>query len=280
VERSLGLMCGAGLLPARMAAEARRQGWRVIAFAFGQVSGIDAHADRFIPSRFAELGPVLETLRTEGVSATLFAGTFRLADAVRLHQADTATVKIAETAGSRAERALTGAVLSTLGALGIDVLDQRPFLGDWLAPAGCWSERRPTDVEWNDVREGLRLAKSFADAGIGQTVVVKHGVIAAVEALEGTTAAIRRGGELAGAGAIAAKAVSRENDYRFDVPAIGPETIDAAADAGVAVVAIEAGRVLVVDRETLVRRADVAGLAVVGVDGAEAGNAGWSGSPT
>ena len=259
-------MCGAGVLPARMAAEARRQGWRVIAFTFADAPGIEAHAHRAIASRFTELGPVLEKLRDERVAATLFAGTFRLRDVVRARHADAAGRSIVETAGSLADSRLTGVVLTILADLGIDVLDQRSFLGDWLAGPGCWSERQPTEVEWSDLRAGFRLACACADAGIGQTVVVKHGVVAAVEALEGTSAAIRRGAELAGPGAVVVKAVGGRNDYRFDVPAIGPDTIEAAAEGGVVAVAMEARRVLLVERETLVRRANRAGIAVVAVD--------------
>ena len=267
MERSLGLMCGAGVLPARMAAEARRQGWRVIAFTFDEAPGIEAYADRAIASRFTELGPVLEALGDERVSAALFAGTFRLGDVVRARHADAAARFIVATAGSLTDRRLSGVVVATLAGRGIDVLDQRAFLADWLVAAGCWSERQPTGEEWSDLRQGLRLARACADTGIGQTVVVKHGVVAAVEALEGTTAAIQRGAELAGPGAVVVKAVGSQNDYRFDVPAIGPDTIDAAAAGGATVVAIEAGRVLLVERETLMARANRAGIAVAAVDG-------------
>ena len=260
-------MCGAGVLPARMAAEARRRGWRVIAFTFAEAPEIETHAVRTIPSRFTEIAPVLDALGEERVSAALFAGTFRLSDVVRASRVDDAARSIVATAGSLADRRLSGVVVALLAARGIDVLDQRSFLADWLVAAGCWSERQPNSAEWNDLRVGLRLAGVSAAAGIGQTVVVKQGVVAAVEALEGTTAAIRRGAELAGPGAVVVKAVGRENDYRFDVPAIGPDTIDAAADGGVAVVAIEAERILLVERETLVARANRAGVALVALDG-------------
>jgi hypothetical protein len=161
---------------------------------------------------------------------------------------------------------LATAVVGTLGALGIEVLDQRPFVGDWLASEPrVLGARRPTEGERGDVRRGLAIARSCAAAGIGQTVVIKRGVVAAVEAIEGTTAAIRRGGQLAGAGAVAVKAVAPENDYRFDVPALGVETVEAAAASGVVVVAVEAGRVLVMDPGATVAAADRAGVALVTV---------------
>jgi hypothetical protein len=160
---------------------------------------------------------------------------------------------------------IVDAIVSACGGLGIELLDQRAFLGDWLAPEGPWSARRPTDDEWHDVRRGLAVARLTADARVGQTVVVRRGAVTAVEAAEGTTEAIRRGTGLAGRGAVVVKAVARDHDYRFDVPTIGPQTLEAAAAGGAAVVAAEAGRVLILEREATVRLADRAGVALLGV---------------
>jgi len=156
-------------------------------------------------------------------------------------------------------------VVATLAQMGIELLDQRPFLGDWIGRSGCWSRRAPTDAEWADVRRGLEVARLVADAGIGQAIVIKHGAITAVEATEGTTATIRRGAAQGGPGAVVVKAAAREHDYRFDTPGIGPETIEAAAAGGATVLAVEADRVLVVDRDECLRIANGAGIALVGV---------------
>ena len=89
-----------------------------------------------------------------------------------------------------------------------------------MAPAGAWGARTPTDAEDADIRRGLATARTIADAHIGQTVVVRHGVVTAVEAVEGTTEAIRRGTAQAGPGAVIVKAVAADHDYRFDVPVV------------------------------------------------------------
>jgi hypothetical protein len=120
------------------------------------------------------------------------------------------------------------------------------------------------------VRRGLTVARTAADLSVGQTVVVRRGAVSAVEAIEGTTAAIRRGTTLSGRGAVIVKGVGREHDFRFDVPAVGPETIDAAAEGGAAVVALEAERVFVLEREATARRADAASIALVSTRGAGA----------
>jgi UDP-2,3-diacylglucosamine hydrolase len=260
-------MCGAGVLPARMAAEAERQGWRVIALTFGAAPGIETHAAVVVPSRFSALGPVFETLARERPAAALFSGKFSLGEVVRATSGDATAASIVHAAGSRSGSGLAAVVVQTLVDLGIEVLDQRAFIGDSLVAPGCWTARQPSAEEWTDVRHGLAVARTCAAAGIGQTVVLRHGVVTAVEAIEGTTAAIARGVALAGPGAVIVKAVAPDNDYRFDTPAIGPETIETATAGGAAVIAVEAGRVQVVDRETTRALADRSGLAVVGLEG-------------
>jgi DUF1009 family protein len=260
------LICGAGVLPARMAGEARRHGWRVIAFTFGEAPGVTDHADRTIPSRINEAGDVLAALQHERIGAVVFSGKFWMKDLLHERRPDAALAGIKAEAGTLLDANLVQAVVATLGRMGVAVLDQRPFLGDWLGRSGCWSRRAPTDAEWTDVRRGFEVARLVADAGVGQAVVVKLGAVTAVEAIEGTTEMIRRGLAQAGPGAVVVKAAAREHDYRFDTPGVGPETIEVAAAGGATVVAVEAERVLVLDREECLRIANGAGMALVGVE--------------
>jgi DUF1009 family protein len=257
-------MCGAGTLPARMAAEARRQGWRVVAFAFDDAPGLGTYAERVIRSRVTELGAVLQVLRAEDIGAVLLGGKFWVRDVLDARRTDATVAAMAARAGALTDARIRDVLVQMLAERNITLLDQRGFLGDGLAAAGCWSARGPTDEERHDVERGLHLARQAAEARIGQTVVVRRGVVTAVEAVEGTTEAIRRGTALAGPGAVIVKAVAPDHDYRFDTPVVGPETLRVAADGGASVVAVEAGRVLVVDREASVRHADLAGIAFVG----------------
>ena len=268
MERTLALICGAGPLPARMAAQARRDGWRILAFTFGEAEGVGECADRVVPSRVTELGPVLAAFQHEGVSAALFAGKFWIQEVVRADraQADAVAVSLETEARSRSGSHLSRVVVSTLGGLGITVLDPRDFMGDWLAEPGCLTPRAPTEDEWRDVRAGLHVAGALADHDVGQTVVLRHGVVTAVEAVEGTTAAIERGTTLAGRGAVIVKAVAVDHDYRLDLPAVGSDTIAAAARGGASVLAVQAGRVALLERGQALAQAAAAALAVVGVD--------------
>jgi DUF1009 family protein len=268
MERSLGLMCGAGELPALMASEARRQGWRVVAFAFAPDTGAVAHAARVVPSAISEMAPVIAALQAEKVKGVLFSGKFWMGDLLRVDGADAAHREMARRAGGLLDGNVKAVLLATLGSMGIELLDQRPFLGAALPGDAVLGARTPTSEEWADVRRGLAVARAAADLSVGQTVVVRRGAVGAVEAIEGTTAAIRRGTDLSGRGAVIVKAVGRDHDFRFDVPAVGPETIDAAAAGGAAVVALEAERVFVLERQATIRRADAASIALVTTRGA------------
>jgi DUF1009 family protein len=269
VERSLGLMCGAGVLPSRMADEARRRGWRVVAFTFDGAADLGDRADAVVPSRIAALDVVLDRLAGDAIDRVLFSGRFSMPDVLRVDAAGDAAFRGLEArARSRSGAAFVDAIIATLAARGVAVLDQREFVGDWLVDPGCCTARRPTEAEWSDARSGLAAARLIAAARIGQTVVVRHGAVVAAEAVEGTTETVRRGAALAGPGAVVVKAVAPDHDYRFDAPAVGPETLAAAAAGGVAVVALEARRVLLFDRAEAVRIADDAGVAVVGLDAA------------
>jgi DUF1009 family protein len=264
--RSLGLMCGAGALPARMAAQARRQGWRVVAFAFPGAPDLGPAADTVIPSRIDAMGPVVAALAREQVTGVAFSGKFWMSDLLATRQTDAVHDGMARRAGALLDGNIAQAIIATLDGLGIELLDQRPFLGDWLGQARVWSARAPGDEEWADIRRGFAVARLIADASVGQTVVVRRGAVSAVEAIEGTSEAIRRGTALSGPGAVVVKAVGRQHDFRFDIPAIGPDTLAVAAAGGATTIAVAAGSVLLLESEAMIRQADAAGIALVSAD--------------
>jgi UDP-2,3-diacylglucosamine hydrolase len=261
-------MCGAGVLPARVAASATRVGYRVLAFTFlDEPPGLAAQVERIIPSCLTDLAAVFQTLTTEGVTRILFTGSFSARHFLGAAGGDRAGREIlARGDGSLTETGLSQGLLAVLAPLGIEVLDQRRFCGNWIATVGAFGRHRPTPEHQHDIDRGLAVARTVAGLGVGQTVVVKRGVVTAVEAVEGTSEAIRRGLTLAGPGAIVVKAVAADNDYRFDVPSVGPETVECLADGEAAALAFEAGRVLVLERERATAIADQRGIALVGVD--------------
>ena len=262
MERCLGLMAGAGVLPGRAAAEARRQGWRVVAFAFDDAPGLTDAAHRVQTSTVTDLGSVLTALGGEAVSAVAFVGGFAkhtvFASAGRADEAGRGLAREGFSDDSLGRQAA-----ALLAGMGIEVLDQRRFLAPWLVTAERLTARAPDEAEWTELREGWRLARELANRGVGQTVVRARGVTVAVEAAEGTDAAIRRGVGLSGPGAVVVKAVADAHDFRFDIPTIGLATLEAMAAGGAIALGVARGRTLVVDGDAVARRAEAAGIAVV-----------------
>jgi hypothetical protein len=168
----------------------------------------------------------------------------------------------------RSDDNLLRAMARFLEEEGVPIIDPTPYLADRLAPRGVLGKHAPSEEEWADARYGLELARGIGRLDLGQTVVVKERVALAVEALEGTDACIRRGGELAKSGGfVVVKAVKPHQDRRFDLPAVGTETVEVIAEAKGRVLAVEAGATLVMDVERMVAKADKARIAVVGLEG-------------
>ncbi|MGQ0695208.1 MAG: LpxI family protein, partial [Nitrospiraceae bacterium] len=150
---------------------------------------------------------------------------------------------------------------------GITICESTFGLEGILGEEGPVTSRRPTVAEWNDIRYGWDVAQEIGRLDIGQCVVIKDRVVVAVEAVEGTDGAIKRGGELSKEGAVVVKRCKPQQDLRFDLPAIGPRTIEVMVSVKAAVLAVEAGRTVMLDRELLVNKAEEAGIAVIGIKG-------------
>jgi DUF1009 family protein len=265
MTRALGLVSGAGALPALMAREARRAGWRVVAFALAAPEPLAPHADRVLPCQLGDVGPILGVLAEEEIRHVVLAGRVRKDVLFQGAPLDTAARQLLAQAADWTDEALLGTAVEALAGMGIEVLDQREFLAPWLVPCGAVAGPPvPPELE-ADVARGLALARELAGRGIGQTVILRSGSVAAVEAMEGTDEAVRRGLALAGRGAVVVKASAPTHDYRLDVPTVGPDTVDCCAAGGAAVLALEAGRVLLLERERVEAEAARVGMSIVGV---------------
>ena len=148
---------------------------------------------------------------------------------------------------------------------GVSIADPRFFLKNILAVKGVMTKRTPSTADMNDLRFGWRIAKGIGKIDIGQTVVVKAGVVLAVEALEGTDAAIRRGGQLGREGAVVVKVSKPNQDLRFDLPCVGTETLESMKAINAKVMGVEAGKTVMLFKEKLIAAADQANLSLVGL---------------
>jgi len=262
---SLGLVGGAGDLPTLMAREARRAGWRVVVFALGDPAPLTPVADRVVVCRLGEVGPVVDVLTAERIRHVVLAGRVRKDGLFQGLTLDAAAQALVDKSPDWTDDGLLRTATAALGALGIELLDQRRFLGPWLAGPGPAAGPPLPETARADIARGFAVARELASHGIGQTIVIRAGTVVAVEAMEGTDETIRRGLRLAGPGAVVVKATGPAHDYRFDVPAVGAATLALCAEGCAAALALEAGRVLLLDREVVAAEAARTGISVVGV---------------
>ncbi|HEY8120062.1 MAG TPA: UDP-2,3-diacylglucosamine diphosphatase LpxI [Myxococcota bacterium] len=270
---SLALIAGAGRLPALIARSARARGRRVHAIALHALSdpAVCAEADSCEWLHLGEFGRILEAFARANAGDIALAGKVPKAflwqhrDALR---PDAKALAFLGALKDRNDDSLLGAIADVLAAEGHRLASQLDVASDLVAAAGPIAGRAPNEAEWSDIAFGLPVARALGGLDVGQTVVVQGRAVLALEAIEGTDAAIARGLAFAERGkpACVVKTAKPKQDPRFDVPVIGPETLRAIAAGGGSALAVEAGRTLVLDRDELAREAERAGIAVVGVD--------------
>jgi DUF1009 family protein len=159
-----------------------------------------------------------------------------------------------------------GKLTDELERAGLRILPASYFMDDHFPGAELLTRRGPDEREVRDIEFGHRIARETGHLDIGQTVVVKDGMVMAVEAFEGTDKAILRGGRLGGKGAVVVKAAKQGHDMRFDIPVIGPKTVRIMRRAGVSALSFQAGRVVMLERERVIAAANRAGIVITGFD--------------
>ena len=210
------------------------------------------------------LGKCIKLLKAAGARQAIMAGQVKHAKIFSGIVPDLTLLSVLTRLKARNTDALIAAVADVLRGEGIELLDSTTFLEPLLARGGTLSRRAPDDGEVEDFAFGYRMADAVAGLDIGQTIVVKHKAVVAVEAMEGTDAVIRRAGEIAGGGTRVVKVAKPAQDMRFDVPVVGVATIDCMRAAGATAISLDAGRTLIVDGDRFFAAADDAGIAVVG----------------
>jgi hypothetical protein len=212
-----------------------------------------------------QLGKIIRIFKDAGVRRAVMAGGITRGRLFREFRPDFRALSVVRRAGAGKDDRLLRAVADELEAEGITVAPSTLFLDDLLAPAGQISRRVPSREELQDIEFGWRVAREIGRLDIGQCVVVRRQVVAALEAIEGTDEAIRRGGALAGPGAVVVKVSKPGQDLRFDVPAVGLDTIGVMREVKAAALAVEAGKTLIFDRSEMLQAAARAKIAVWGI---------------
>lgn len=275
-EPALGLIAGAGSFPVLVAQGARREGRRLVVVALRGFA--DPHlrdlADAFYWSGVARLGRWKRIFGREGVREAIMAGRVRKADMygrLRLlrYLPDWTTLKVwyRKTRDKRNDSILRAAA-EELATAGVTLIDSTRYCRQAIARPGVLTARVPSDEQWRDVHFGWRIAKEMGRLDIGQSIAVKEQEVIAVEAVEGTDEMIRRAGGLCPQGGwTLIKVAKPDQDVRFDVPSVGPETMHNMHASGAALLAIEAGKTLLLEQDEVLELAAQYGIVIVALTG-------------
>jgi DUF1009 family protein len=278
-ERRVGLIAGWGRYPLVLAQALRAAGYRVYCL------GVKDHADEAIRDLvddfqwigLAKLGHAVRYFRRHGVTRATMAGKIHK---VRLfqprmwfkHLPDWTALKtfyphFVLSRKDRRDDTLLGAIADTFRARGVMLGPATDYAPDLLVGEGCLTRQAPTTKQRKDIAFGWSIAKEMGRLDVGQSVMVKDRAALAIEAIEGTDACIRRAGELCTVGGFTVVKVAKpRQDMRFDVPTIGLGTLESMVAAGGKVLAVEAGKTILVERQSVVEFADRHGLVIIALE--------------
>jgi DUF1009 family protein len=263
----LGLIAGNGRFPIIFAENARKLGYQVSAVAHEGETDPDLarHVDRIHWIKIGQLNKLIKAFKEDDVHQAVMLGGIKKTHVFTTVRPDFRTLALATRLALWKDDDILREFAKELEREGIIICESTFGLEGILAEEGTLTAREPTRKEWEDVRYGWDVAHDIGRLDIGQCVVIKDRVVVAVEAVEGTDEAIKRGGQLAKEGAVVVKRSKPQQDMRFDLPAVGPRTIDVMSSVKASVLAVEAGRTIFLDREVMLEKARSAGIAVVGL---------------
>jgi hypothetical protein len=263
----IGLVAGNGNFPTLFAAAARRRGAEVVAVAHRDetADGLEAVVSAVTWVEPGELDKLIRVLKDAGVTKAVMVGGIRKHRLFQRMRPDARALALLQRVGTFKDDAVLRAVAHELETEGIEIVPPTAFLDEVIARPVVYTRREPEAAQWRDIRYGYRVAKEVGRWDVGQCVVVRGEAVLAVEGIEGTDATIRRAGALANGEIVVVKVCKPTQDLRFDLPAVGPDTVRALVEARGSVLAVEAGRTVMLEREEMVAAADEAGVAVVGV---------------
>lgn len=263
----IGLIAGNGRFPIIFADNARKLGYHVSAVAHeGETEPeLAGHVDRIHWIKIGQLNKLIKAFKEDGVHQAVMLGGIKKTHVFTTLRPDFRTLALATRLALWKDDDILREFAKELEREGIAICESTFGLEGILVEEGTLTARAPSEKEWEDIRYGWDVAHDIGRLDIGQCVVVKDRVVVAVEAVEGTDGAIKRGGDLAKEGAVVVKRSKPQQDLRFDLPAVGPRTIEVMVSVKASVLAIEAGRTILLDREIMLEKARSARIAIVGI---------------
>jgi hypothetical protein len=264
----IGLIAGSGQFPIIFCERASKQGFEIYAVAFKDEAdpSLADHVKKMVWLPVGQLSKLVSFFRSHQIDAVVMMGAIRKTRLFKNLRPDIKALSLIAGMRHTHDDGILRAFADFLGKNGIHVKASTFLLPELLAEPGCWTRRKPSRVEKADIQMGWRLAKEIGRLDIGQCVVVGGGSVLAVEAIDGTDATIRRGGELGQGNAVVIKVCKPIQDERFDVPAVGVQTIESMRDADARLLVLEAGKAVVFDKQAMITVADAAGISIVAIE--------------
>jgi len=264
-SRRIGLLAGTGEVPVYFAEQAAQSGIYIVSVSFSDEthSNLEPLVDKAYSIGLGKTGKIFKTFKDENITDLVMLGKVDKKIIFKPSFFDLRAVKFFKNLISQEDKTLLLGVIKEVEKEGFHVLDQKELLGEVFPGKGVLTGRRPSIKEIEEIKFGLPIAKKLADMEIGQTIVIKNKMVVAVEAVEGTDKALKRGCELSRGKCIAVKVSRTNQDYRYDVPGIGPQTLESLINGGASVLALEAGRVMVVNQLRVVEMANQANMSIV-----------------
>ncbi|MGL1932038.1 MAG: UDP-2,3-diacylglucosamine diphosphatase LpxI [Desulfotalea sp.] len=274
VESHIGVIAGGGQFPLLFIDAARKAGRKIFVIAHKNETDpeVAKKADDVIWVKLGQLGKVVKFFRDNGVAETVFLGTITKTRIFHDIMPDVKALALWNKIDIKQDDAILRAIAKCLEGEGITVLESTLYLRELLFPQGVLTKKKLSKDQKRDIEFGWQNARAIGAMDIGQTVVVRNCSVVAVEAIEGTDAAIKRGGELARENAVVVKVRKPGQDFRFDLPATGITTIETMSEVKAKVLAVEAGQSLLFDPDGMIDAANNAGITVVGVSENEDGS--------
>lgn len=263
----IGLIAGGGQFPILFARAAKERGKKVVAVAHLNESSreLEQTVDEVCWVKLGQLGKIISFFHKHGARKAVFAGTITKTRIFKDVLPDLKGITLWNKIDVRQDDSILRAVAGVLEKEGIEILESTCYLDHLFFPKGLLTRKKPTAEQMEDIRFGWKIARDVGRLDIGQCVVVRERSVMAVEAIEGTDAAIRRGGDLARSGAVVVKVKKPNQDFRFDLPATGVQTIETLAEVNGSVLAVEAGQSLVFDKDEMIRAANTHKISVIGL---------------
>jgi DUF1009 family protein len=267
LDKIQGLIAGDGELPAKFVESAKKSGFKVITISLSpdNRNELNRISDKVYVCGPGEIQKVADFLHKENVRQVTFIGKVNKGMLFRNPRLDSRALRLLRENLRLNDNAVMLALINELKIENIDVIDQTIFIKELLVPKGVVGKVQPDENQKIDIEYGYNLAKEIGKLDIGQTVVVQNKMVLAVEAIEGTDRAIRRGCGLGKKNATVVKVSKPAQDKRFDIPAVGLKTLKVMKKCGAKVLAIEAGETFILQKEEVIKFADKNNIVVVAV---------------